>query len=142
MQVGDFEMLFEFQEQKCAICGAPPAEKPLAIDHCHKTGKVRGLLCHKCNMGLGMFLDRPELLDEAASYLRAHKISPGYLLSGAIAFFCGDPQTNQGNTQENPPGLPQSEEPVEACQSPLEQGGAACCPLNISTPAQSKLAEI
>jgi hypothetical protein len=43
--------------------------KELAIDHCHKTGKIRGLLCKNCNQGLGQFKDNIDLLLSAAKYL-------------------------------------------------------------------------
>lgn len=65
------EML-ENQGGGCAICGATkPSErtKYFAVDHCHSTGKVRGLLCSKCNRGLGLFNDKPERLKAAAKYL-------------------------------------------------------------------------
>lgn len=42
----------------------------LAVDHCHRTNKVRGLLCTKCNLGLGYFADTEELLQQAVTYLR------------------------------------------------------------------------
>lgn len=59
------------QEGKCAICGSPFCGKSPRIDHDHATGIVRGLLCHNCNAGIGLFKDRPELLRSAASYLSA-----------------------------------------------------------------------
>jgi len=52
--------------KKCAICGGT---KRLAIDHDHKTGRIRGRLCINCNSGLGMFKDDVELLRTAVSYL-------------------------------------------------------------------------
>jgi hypothetical protein len=56
----------------CAICGSDGSdnEKGLAIDHNHKTGEVRDLLCVKCNTGLGAFGDDVELLERAIWYLR------------------------------------------------------------------------
>jgi hypothetical protein len=50
----------------CAICGK---QMRLSIDHCHRSGKVRGLLCNDCNLGLGRFRDDPELLQAAIAYL-------------------------------------------------------------------------
>lgn len=41
------------QNGGCAICGKPPGKRQLAVDHCHKTGVIRGLLCGRCNLGLG-----------------------------------------------------------------------------------------
>lgn len=54
----------------CDICQAEPkAHKRHSIDHCHTTGKIRGLLCDECNSGLGMFKDNVELLKLAKAYL-------------------------------------------------------------------------
>lgn len=63
----------------CAICkeeetgvhrrGSVEIPLDLAVDHCHETGEVRGLLCHKCNKGLGLFKDNPVLLKAAQDYL-------------------------------------------------------------------------
>jgi len=68
-----YEEMFIQQENKCAICGSPQVgTKRLSIDHCHKTGKVRALLCQKCNFGLGFFRDNVELLEKAKQYLIKH----------------------------------------------------------------------
>jgi Recombination endonuclease VII len=61
------QMLYD-QDGKCKICKAEPVTV-LSVDHCHYTGKVRGLLCSHCNTGLGMFKDDPLLLAEAIKYL-------------------------------------------------------------------------
>lgn len=55
----------------CAVCGGDNSEskRNWHVDHCHTSGKVRGILCHLCNVGLGHFRDKPELLKTAAAYL-------------------------------------------------------------------------
>lgn len=70
------------QDGLCAICGKPEAvlhkttlePRQLAVDHCHKTGKVRALLCSSCNGGLGNFRDDTTLLERAITYLRQHTL--------------------------------------------------------------------
>jgi hypothetical protein len=58
------------QRGLCAICaGVNPAGHRLSVDHDHATGKVRGLLCHACNAGMGKLRDDPALLRAAADYL-------------------------------------------------------------------------
>ena len=56
----------------CAICGERPDGRGLAQDHCHATERERDLLCQRCNVGLGQFRDRPDLLRRAADYLQCH----------------------------------------------------------------------
>lgn len=71
-----YEALLEKQGGKCAICRSPsPGRKAIffCVDHCHETGKVRGLLCKRCNMGLGYFLDKTKLLRRAIKYLEENK---------------------------------------------------------------------
>lgn len=77
----EYERLRLLQDNKCAICGKPETEidkkynkiKDLAVDHCHKAGAVRGLLCSSCNRGLGQLKDDPEVCLKAAAYLVKHK---------------------------------------------------------------------
>jgi len=58
----------EDQEERCAICGE---KKELVPDHKHvKPAVPRGLLCHACNVGLGMFKENPDMLEAAATYVR------------------------------------------------------------------------
>lgn len=52
MTLDEYYELLERQGNVCAICGKPPKSKRLSVDHNHKTGKVRGLLCTKCNSNL------------------------------------------------------------------------------------------
>jgi len=59
------------QGGKCAICGCSLTVKLACRDHCHRTGKYRGLLCHPCNAGIGLFREQPEFFKAAIRYLRA-----------------------------------------------------------------------
>lgn len=61
--------MLEEQGGVCLICGRAAL---MQVDHCHDTGKVRGLLCSPCNRGLGSFKDSLALVQAAADYLRAH----------------------------------------------------------------------
>jgi len=65
------EML-DAQQGCCAICGTDDtgARKAFAVDHCHETNKIRGLLCSNCNTGIGNLRDSIELLERAIEYLR------------------------------------------------------------------------
>jgi len=67
----EYNDLLEAQDGVCAICGKTPEEngRSLAVDHCHKTGKIRGLLCQVCNAGLGSFKDNQDILRKAIEYL-------------------------------------------------------------------------
>jgi len=68
----DFKVMYEVQQGKCAICNEKPSTKRgLHIDHDHETSKVRGLLCHGCNVALGSFKNI-NLLNNAIAYLRSN----------------------------------------------------------------------
>ena len=63
------------QNHKCAICKADEVDvmnQTLYVDHCHTTNKVRGLLCHPCNVSLGLLKENIEVLDNAKTYLLEH----------------------------------------------------------------------
>jgi hypothetical protein len=60
------------QNNRCKICNIPFVGKRMSLDHCHKTGKVRGMLCNECNRGLGYFKDNPAALQGAVDYLKKH----------------------------------------------------------------------
>lgn len=78
LTVEEYKDLERSQGGLCAICCGPPTGRgTLHIDHCHSTGKVRGLLCTQCNTGLGMMNDDLGLLRLATSYLeRAYEPVP------------------------------------------------------------------
>ena len=67
----EYNKLFIQQNGCCVLCGKHQFEmkRRLAVDHNHITGKVRGLLCNKCNNGLGCFNDSAELMFKAINYL-------------------------------------------------------------------------
>lgn len=69
-----YQEILESQGHKCAICGTtdPQHYGRFVIDHCHTTGKVRGLLCNHCNRGLGAFMDNRQSLLSAINYLNQH----------------------------------------------------------------------
>lgn len=68
---GEYMAMYAEQDGRCAICGIHESELPkrLHLDHCHDTGRVRGLLCAKCNTSLGQFEKEPERLLRAYEYL-------------------------------------------------------------------------
>ncbi|MCX6998918.1 MAG: endonuclease VII domain-containing protein [Candidatus Sumerlaeota bacterium] len=74
----EYEKQLAKQRGKCAICGKEFDFKnknidTIHIDHCHTTGRLRGLLCGECNKGIGFFHDSPELLLAAINYLKNHE---------------------------------------------------------------------
>lgn len=67
----DYNKMFEEQEGRCKICKTHQSEmkKALHVDHNHQTGKVRGLLCHNCNLALGRLKEDPEIIAAALEYV-------------------------------------------------------------------------
>lgn len=79
MTLEQYTKLVDEHAGLCAICGGegfelvPGQKNLLVIDHCHSSLKVRGLLCHNCNRGLGLFQDSIENLLKAADYLKRNR---------------------------------------------------------------------
>lgn len=76
--IEDYERMFAEQNGMCAICKKPETTirkgklMPLSVDHCHKTGKVRGLLCKKHNSAIGLLEDDVDLVMAAGEYLKRY----------------------------------------------------------------------
>lgn len=70
----EYMAMLKRQEGRCAICRSDnPARsraKNFSVDHCHKTGRIRGLLCYRCNPALGFFKDNEKIIQGALDYLR------------------------------------------------------------------------
>ena len=70
LTVEEYEMMLNEQEGVCAICRKPPTkDRRLAVDHCHKAGHIRGLLCTRCNVALGLFDEDAGRVLRAYDYL-------------------------------------------------------------------------
>jgi hypothetical protein len=75
MTVEDKSRMFASQGNLCAICGSEaPRGRGWHIDHCHSSGRVRGILCGPCNHALGLAGESPRVLEEMAAYLRRHDV--------------------------------------------------------------------
>lgn len=82
MSLDQYNKMFDEHRNLCGICKNPETRKSrtpgkicrLAVDHCHSTGKIRGLLCHSCNTGIGKFMDNKDLLLAAIEYLKKYEI--------------------------------------------------------------------
>lgn len=75
LSIDEYNGMIKNQDGKCKICGvrAEDVSRGLSVDHCHETGKIRGILCHKCNSGLGFFNDDEELVERGLNYLKENK---------------------------------------------------------------------
>lgn len=82
LSLGDYKQMLKLQNGVCAICEIDQdcgtikgklIKKDFAVDHCHKTLEIRGLLCTKCNLGLGYFKDNILFLERAIKYLKPLK---------------------------------------------------------------------
>jgi hypothetical protein len=70
LTIQQYEEMLQLQQGVCAICAETcTSGKRLAVDHCHVTGRVRQLLCRRCNQSIGKFNDDPVLLQKAVDYL-------------------------------------------------------------------------
>ena len=79
LTIQDYEELWNQQEGKCVICNSlftkTRGPKFANIDHDHRTGKIRGILCHNCNTGLGKFNERIDVLTQAIYYIQKNEAS-------------------------------------------------------------------
>lgn len=71
--VEEYSKMYDDQKGLCAICGKDNGDIRLHVDHCHTTGKVRGLLCFLCNSALGKVKDDVAVLEKAILYLQKHQ---------------------------------------------------------------------
>ncbi|MDE2096323.1 MAG: endonuclease VII domain-containing protein [Patescibacteria group bacterium] len=77
--ISEYTKMLEAQNGVCAICGRPEARlrngrpQSLCVDHCHTTGRLRGLLCSACNRSIGLMKDNAQRLRAAAEYLERHQ---------------------------------------------------------------------
>lgn len=70
LQPGEYQMMLDRQDGGCAICGKKPVTMRLAVDHDHQTGRVRGLLCLRCNRALGLWESDPQKMRNLIKYVR------------------------------------------------------------------------
>lgn len=72
----DYNNLLKSQDNSCKICLIPTEDlnRKLVVDHCHKTGKIRGLLCMNCNKSLGLLKDSTNTVENMLNYLKIHNI--------------------------------------------------------------------
>ena len=78
LTIDDYDEMLKRQGGVCAICGTDQTGKDgrFNVDHCHRTGRVRGLLCKKCNLGIGLLGDG-DFLEEAIEYIRQSEVENG-----------------------------------------------------------------
>jgi hypothetical protein len=107
-----YDEMFSEQHGVCAICKQPETDvhpatgqvQRLAVDHDHKTGVVRGLLCAKCNKGIGSFLENESYLLAAVDYLRKEVIchpAEGCSPPATCAADCSGPQSESGEANQS-----------------------------------------
>ena len=76
MTVEEYDSRLFDQNNKCAICKIDQSslKKPLYVDHCHLTKNIRGLLCHNCNVSLGLLKDDLSIIESMLTYLKKSKV--------------------------------------------------------------------
>jgi hypothetical protein len=65
----EYWQMFEEQNGVCKVCNEEPGDKKLAVDHCHDTGEVRGLLCSRCNTALGLLREDKNIMKSLMEYI-------------------------------------------------------------------------
>ncbi len=95
----DYEALLARQGGVCAICGRK-SRRRLVVDHCHVCDRVRGLLCHNCNLGLGYYCDDTSRLQAAIAYLQRSRRQPALSTGPAAA-----PATRSSRRRQSAPPI-------------------------------------
>lgn len=75
LTLDEYDQILSLQHNKCAICPRICENREFGVDHCHKTGKVRGLLCKNCNTGIGMLSDNIDKIKSSLVYLEYWEVS-------------------------------------------------------------------
>lgn len=73
ISLNKIDKILESQKYKCAICETHLVRARTAVDHCHDSGRVRGLLCKTCNSGIGMLRDSADIVHKALTYLQERR---------------------------------------------------------------------
>lgn len=97
---GEYERILQAQGGGCAICGTTKSEtireKFMAVDHDHDSGEIRGILCSRCNKGIGHMHDSPLLLARAIAYLAVAHCRDPLAIARAKAAAVSDPVVEAG----------------------------------------------
>lgn len=78
MRIDEYDRMVKIQNNRCYICEHSPKKTDdprtlnLQVDHCHKTNKIRKLLCHQCNRALGLLKEDPNIFLKCISYIQEH----------------------------------------------------------------------
>lgn len=75
LTIADYDALAKEQNGVCAICGGVNRDRSLAVDHDHDNGIIRGLLCGRCNMAIGLMSDNADILRKAALYIESKSVA-------------------------------------------------------------------
>lgn len=70
-----YETILQAQQGCCKLCRSTQDRRPLNVDHCHTTGRIRGLLCDKCNLAIGLLGDRLDVVHRIVGYLDESAVS-------------------------------------------------------------------
>jgi hypothetical protein len=115
LSIEEYDRILNHQNGNCAICCRPPRKTRLAVDHDHKTGKIRGLLCWVCNKTLGMFRDDANRIENCLSYIR---MPPATKVLGEERFGSKGKTSNKASTRKR---LNKKVEPAILTEQPKEE---------------------
>lgn len=97
LTIEEYADILENQDYSCGVCGIDKCSsgRRFAVDHCHKTGEIRGILCGRCNLALGQVDDSIEKLTQLIAYLDRHKEERIYRYINSCSQ--GQPQDSEDN---------------------------------------------